>query len=61
VDIEATTLNGGYISIGGTSASAAMVAGVAGFMKATDPTLANGAIVGRLARNADPAGYRSIS
>src|SRR2546425_1538838 len=40
----------------GTSASAAIVAGAVAFMKAVDPTLSNGVIVGRLARMADPAG-----
>jgi hypothetical protein len=33
-----------------------MVAGAAAFMRAVDPSLTNGAVVGRLARNADPAG-----
>ncbi len=45
-----------YPSISGTSASAAIVAGVAAFMKANDPTLENGVIVGRMAESADPAG-----
>ncbi len=45
-----------YVTISGTSASSAIVAGVAAFTKAVDPTLTNGVIVGRLARNADPAG-----
>src|SRR5207249_2488444 len=40
----------------GASTSAAYVAGLAAFMKAVDPTLSNGVIVGRIARNADPAG-----
>ena len=31
------------------------MAGLAAFMKAVDPTLSNGVIVGRIARNADPA------
>ena len=47
---------GGTTSVSGTSASAALVAGAAAFMKAVDPGLSNGTIVGRLARNADPAG-----
>src|SRR5262249_13460155 len=38
---------------------AAHVAGVAAFMRAVDPTLSNGVIVGRLARSADPAGDQS--
>ncbi|MFH1843872.1 MAG: S8 family serine peptidase, partial [bacterium] len=45
-----------YTLISGTSSSAAVVAGVAAFMKAVDSTLTNGVIVGRLARSADPAG-----
>ena len=56
VSIMGPDLNGGYSSGGGTSASSAIVAGVAAFMRAVDPTLSNGVIVGRLARNADPAG-----
>jgi hypothetical protein len=55
-DIQTTDINGNYIVISGTSASAAYVAGVAAFMKAVDTTLTNGIIVGRIARNADPAG-----
>jgi subtilisin family serine protease len=56
VDIQTIDLNGNYIVISGTSTSAAYVAGLAAFMKAVDPTLSNGVIVGRIARNADPAG-----
>src|SRR5213593_1139558 len=56
VDIQTIDLNGNYIVISGTSASAAHVAGLAAFMKAADSTLTNGVIVGRIARNADPAG-----
>src|SRR5262249_3229193 len=47
------------LSIDGTSASAAIVAGVAAFIKAAADPLdppSNGVIVGRLARTADPAG-----
>src|SRR5262245_47076152 len=55
-NIQTTGLGGSYSVISGTSASAAIVAGVAGFMKAVDPTLSNGMIVGRMARTADPAG-----
>ncbi|PYS33501.1 MAG: hypothetical protein DMG14_31650, partial [Acidobacteria bacterium] len=35
---------------------AAIVAGTAALMRAVDPSLSNGVIVGRIARNADPAG-----
>src|SRR5256886_10672687 len=55
-DIQTTTTGDAYTVISGTSASAAIVAGAAGFMRAVDPTLTNGVIVGRLARMADPAG-----
>jgi hypothetical protein len=55
-DILTTDLNSGYATVSGTSTSAAIVAGVAGFMRAVDPTLDNGVIVGRLAETADPAG-----
>ncbi len=55
-NIQTTDLGGSYSVISGTSASAAIVAGVAGLMKAVDPTLSNGIIVGRMARMADPAG-----
>src|SRR6059036_273612 len=55
-DIQTTNIGGAYNVISGTSASAAIVAGAVAFMKAVDPTLSNGVIVGRLARMADPAG-----
>jgi subtilisin family serine protease len=55
-DIYTTDLNDGYSYISGTSASSAFVAGAAAFMKAVDPTLTNGVIVGRLARGADAIG-----
>ena len=55
VDIQTIDTNGNYIVISGTSTAAAYVAGLAAFMKAVDPTLSNGVIVGRIARNADPA------
>src|SRR3989441_329437 len=55
-DIQTTTTGDAYTVISGTSASAAIVAGAAAFMRAVDPTLSNGVIVGRLARMADPAG-----
>jgi len=51
-----TTDNEGYRSVSGTSSSAAYVAGAAALLKAFDPAASNGIIVGRLARNADPAG-----
>jgi hypothetical protein len=56
VDIYGTYPNNGYVSWSGTSASAAIVAGAAGFMRAVDPSLSNGVVVGRLARTADVAG-----
>jgi subtilisin family serine protease len=56
VEIQTIDINGDYIVVSGTSTSAAYVAGLAAFMKAVDPTLTNGVIVGRIARNADPAG-----
>jgi subtilisin family serine protease len=55
-DILTTDVGGAYIPINGTSSSAAIVAGAAAQMMAIDPTLANGVVVGRLARTADPAG-----
>ena len=58
VDIMTTDRYGGYISISGTSASAAVVAGAAAFMRAVDTSFSNGVIVGRLACTADPAGLQ---
>jgi subtilase family protein/Big-like domain-containing protein/fervidolysin-like protein len=55
-NIATTDLGGGYVAVSGTSSSAAIIAGVAAFLKAVDPTLTNGMIVGRMARTADPAG-----
>src|SRR3989441_2755878 len=55
-DIQTTDAGDAYTIVSGTSASAAIVAGAAAFMRAVDPTLENGVIVGRLARMADPAG-----
>jgi hypothetical protein len=55
-DIAATSLEGNYLIISGTSPSAAIVAAVAAFMKAVDPTLTNGIIVNRLAKTAEPVG-----
>jgi hypothetical protein len=54
--IATTDLNGDYVAVSGTSSSAAIVAGVAAFLKAVDPAATNGMIVGRMARTADPAG-----
>src|SRR3989449_1085333 len=59
VDIQTTDIGDAYVTVSGTSTSAAIVAGAAALMKAMDPTLTNGIIVGRLARNADPAGTQS--
>src|SRR5438105_9696894 len=55
-DIQTTDAGDAYTVVSGTSASAAIVAGAAAFMRAVDPALENGVIVGRLARTADPAG-----
>jgi hypothetical protein len=55
-NIYSTALHGDYGYLSGTSAASAFVAGAAAFLKAVDPTLANGVIVARLARSADPAG-----
>src|SRR2546422_2032800 len=55
-DIQTTDAGDAYTVVSGTSASAAIVAGAAAFMRAVDPVLENGVIVGRLARMADPAG-----
>ncbi|MDQ1605235.1 MAG: thermitase, partial [Actinomycetota bacterium] len=55
-DIVTTAAGGGTTSVTGTSASAAIVAGTAALLKAADSSASNGVIVGRLARNADPAG-----
>lgn len=56
IDILTTGAGNRYVRVNGTSTSAAIVAGVAGFMKAADRSLSNGVIVGRLGRTADPAG-----
>jgi len=55
-DILGTFIGDGYVSWSGTSASAAIVAGAAGLMRAVDPSLTNGIVVNRLARSADPTG-----
>ncbi|HEY8987936.1 MAG TPA: S8 family serine peptidase, partial [Candidatus Limnocylindrales bacterium] len=47
---------GGTTSVTGTSASAAEVAGAAALLRAVDPSLSAGAVIGRLARSADAAG-----
>jgi hypothetical protein len=54
--ITATDLNGGYRAVSGTSASAAIVAGVSAYVAAASPGLGNYALVGRLARTAEPTG-----
>ena len=54
--ILSTAAGGGSASVSGTSASSAMVAGAAALLRAADPSASAGVIVGRLARNADPAG-----
>ncbi|HET8786022.1 MAG TPA: S8 family serine peptidase, partial [Candidatus Limnocylindrales bacterium] len=54
--IVTTATGGGVTTVSGTSAAAAAVAGAAGLVRATDPSLSAGAVVGRLARNADSAG-----
>ena len=49
-------VGGGVTSVTGTSASAAVVAGAAGVLAASDDTASPGTIVGRLARSAAAAG-----
>ena len=56
VDILTTSAAGGYSSITGTSASAASSPALPRFCAPPTPAASNGVIVGRLARNADPAG-----
>src|SRR4029077_7726263 len=55
-NISTTSAGGGYVAVSGTSSSAAIIAGVAAFLKGVDPTLTNGMVVGRRASTADPAG-----
>jgi len=55
-NIFTTGPGGAYSYVTGTSAASAVVAGVAAFMKAVDPSLSNGVIVGRLAHSADAIG-----
>ena len=47
VDVPTTEAGGAYITITGTSASSAMVAGVVAFERAMDPAASNSVIVGR--------------
>ena len=61
VNILGTQLNNGFGAASGTSASAAIVAGAAALMRAINPTIPNGVVVSRLARNADPAGTQAAS
>src|SRR5262249_58753837 len=53
-DIQTTAIGNAHSVINGTSASAAIVAGAAAFMKAVDPGLTNGVFEGRRARRAQP-------
>jgi len=46
----------GYTAVSGTSPAAALTAGAAALLKAFDPTLTNGVLLGRLARGAAPVG-----
>src|SRR5207247_2391810 len=55
VDILGTYKDQSYVTWSGTSGSAAMVAGTAALMRAVDSSLANGVVVNRIARTADPA------
>src|SRR5665647_816384 len=56
VGVLADAVGGGTRSVTGTSAAAALVAGAAALLKGADSAATPGTIVGRLARNADPAG-----
>src|SRR5207249_3120321 len=56
VGIKADDTIADTVSVTGTSASAAIVAGSAAQLIAADPAATPGVIVGRLARNADPDG-----
>ena len=58
VNILSTSAGGGYSALTGTSAAAAEVAGAAALLRAASG-VSNGVVVGRLARNADPAGSPS--
>jgi len=54
VGISAVDTNGDVVSVSGTSASAAIVAGAAAVLRGIDGAASPSVIVGRLARNADP-------
>ncbi|MFM1752395.1 MAG: hypothetical protein RL119_1357, partial [Actinomycetota bacterium] len=54
VGISAIDANGDVVSVSGTSASAAIVAGAAAVLRGADASASNAVIVGRLARNAEP-------
>src|SRR5439155_17280887 len=56
VGIKSTYPGSSYVTLDGTSASAAIVAGSAALMRAVDSTLSNGVVVDRLAESADAAG-----
>ena len=55
VDLATTEGPDGYTAVSGTSPAAALTAGAAALLKALDPTLTNGVLLGRLARGAAPA------
>ncbi|WP_198419469.1 S8 family serine peptidase, partial [Geomonas terrae] len=54
--IYSTAPGGGYASMTGTSASAAIAAGIAAYVKAVSPALSNGVVVGRLGSGASAIG-----
>ncbi len=57
VGIVTTSLDyNAYAAVSGTSASAAIAAGVAGYLRAYDATISNGVVVSRMAASADLAG-----
>src|SRR5580765_1272377 len=56
VGIKADDTIADTVSVTGTSASAAIVAGAAAQLLAADPSASPGVIIGRLARNTDPDG-----
>jgi hypothetical protein len=53
-ELATTDRQGGYCTVSGTSPAAALVAGAAALLKAAEPTLTNGQVLGRLARGAAP-------
>ena len=53
-ELATTDRAGGYATVSGTSPAAALVAGAAALLKAAEPTLTNGQVLGRLARGAAP-------